>query len=41
MHDIVHVQIVFINGGWSMHDEACTHYVSMVENTVLSLSLPP
>ena len=22
-------------GGWSMHDEACTHYVSMIENTGL------
>mmetsp|Transcript_3417 Transcript_3417/g.9779 ORF Transcript_3417/g.9779 Transcript_3417/m.9779 type:complete len:702 (-) Transcript_3417:135-2240(-) len=28
-------QIVFINGGWSMHDEACTHYISMIENTAL------
>jgi len=26
-------QLQFINGGWSMHDEACTHYVSMIENT--------
>jgi alpha-mannosidase len=28
-------QLQFINGGWSMHDEACTHYVSMIENTAL------
>jgi len=28
-------QLQFINGGWSMHDEACTHYVSMIENTGL------
>ena len=28
-------QLVFINGGWSMHDEACTHFVSMIENTAL------
>mmetsp|Transcript_22531 Transcript_22531/g.50755 ORF Transcript_22531/g.50755 Transcript_22531/m.50755 type:complete len:1065 (-) Transcript_22531:1137-4331(-) len=26
-------QLEFINGGWSMHDEACTHFVSMIENT--------
>ena len=30
-------QLQFINGGWSMHDEACTHYVSMIENTVSEL----
>ena len=22
----------FINGGWSMHDEACTHYEDMINN---------
>lgn len=22
----------FINGGWSMHDEACTHYEDIINN---------
>ena len=28
-------QLHFANGGWVMHDEACTHYVSMVDQTTL------
>ena len=25
-------QLEFVNGGWSMHDEACTHYEDMINN---------
>eukprot|EP00347_Sterkiella_histriomuscorum_P000869 403374211 len=25
-------QLEFVNGGWSMHDEACPHYEDMIEN---------
>ena len=25
----------FINAGWSMHDEACTHYEDMINNMML------
>ena len=25
-------RLEFINGGWSMHDEACTHYEDMINN---------
>ncbi len=25
-------QLEFINGGWSMHDEACPHYEDMINN---------
>ena len=25
-------QIEFVNGGWSMHDEACTHFDDMINN---------
>lgn len=25
-------QLEFANGGWSMHDEACTHYDDMINN---------
>jgi len=28
-------QLGFVNGGWSMHDEACTHYVGMIDQTAL------
>jgi len=26
-------QWTFVNGGWSMHDEACTHYMGMIDQT--------
>ncbi len=25
-------RLEFVNGGWSMHDEACTHYEDMINN---------
>ena len=25
-------RLEFVNGGWSMHDEACTHYEDMLDN---------
>ena len=25
-------RLEFVNGGWSMHDEACTHYEDMIDN---------
>lgn len=25
-------QLEFVNAGWSMHDEACSHYEDMIEN---------
>eukprot|EP01012_Entosiphon_sulcatum_P033578 TRINITY_DN4250_c0_g1_i1.p1 TRINITY_DN4250_c0_g1~~TRINITY_DN4250_c0_g1_i1.p1 ORF type:complete len:989 (-),score=171.07 TRINITY_DN4250_c0_g1_i1:1004-3946(-) len=28
-------QLVFINGGWCMHDEAAAHYIAMVDQTTL------
>jgi len=28
-------QLVFLNGGWVMHDEAGSHYVSMIDQTTL------
>ena len=28
-------RLAFINGGWSMHDEACTHYDDMMNNMML------
>ena len=28
-------QLEFINGGWSMHDEACPSFVDMLDNTAL------
>lgn len=28
-------QLEFINGGWSMHDEACPTFVDMIDNTHL------
>ena len=28
-------QIVIVNGGWVMHDEAASHYVSMIDQTTL------
>ena len=32
-------QLEFINGGWSMHDEACPSYVDMIDNTALGARL--
>lgn len=28
-------QLVFINGGWCMHDEGATHYIDMIDQTAL------
>ena len=28
-------QLEFINGGWSMHDEACPSFVDMLDNTAV------
>jgi len=28
-------QLEFINAGWSMHDEACTHYEDMINNMMI------
>ncbi len=28
-------QLEFINGGWSMHDEACPTFIDMIDNTHL------
>jgi len=28
-------QLEFFNGGWSMHDEACPHYMDMIDQTTL------
>ena len=25
-------RLEFVNGGWSMHDEACAHYEDMINN---------
>lgn len=32
-------QLEFINGGWSMHDEACPTFVDMLDNTALGQRL--
>jgi hypothetical protein len=32
-------QLEFINGGWSMHDEACPSYIDMLDNTALGQRL--
>ena len=28
-------RLEFLNGGWSMHDEACTHYEDMINNMMI------
>ena len=28
-------QLEFVNAGWSMHDEACTHYEDMINNMMI------
>jgi len=28
-------RLIFVNGGWSMHDEASSHYLSMIDQTTL------
>ncbi|CDW90125.1 glycosyl hydrolases family 38 protein [Stylonychia lemnae] len=28
-------RLEFLNGGWSMHDEACTHYEDMINNMLI------
>ena len=30
-------RLEFANGGWSMHDEACTHYDDMMNNMMIGL----
>ncbi|KAL7572841.1 hypothetical protein ACA910_014693 [Epithemia clementina (nom. ined.)] len=32
-------QWTFVNGGWSMHDEACAHFMGMVDSTTLGHDL--
>ena len=32
-------QLEFINGGWSMHDEACPSFIDMLDNTALGQRL--
>ena len=32
-------QLEFINGGWSMHDEACPSFIDMLDNTHLGQRL--
>ena len=32
---IANQQLTFVNGGWSMHDEASTHYMGMIDQTTL------
>jgi alpha-mannosidase len=32
---IANEQWSFVNGGWCMHDEACTHYIGMMDQTTL------
>lgn len=32
---IANRQLIFVNGGWCMHDEAATHYASMIDQTSL------
>jgi hypothetical protein len=28
-------RLEFVNAGWSMHDEACTHYEDMINNMMI------
>jgi Glycosyl hydrolases family 38 N-terminal domain len=35
---VANQQLVFLNGGWCMHDEASTHFVSMIDQTTLGHS---
>ena len=28
-------RLEFVNGGWSMHDEACPHYEDMINNMMI------
>lgn len=32
---IANEQLIFLNGGWCMHDEAATHYMGMIDQTTL------
>ena len=32
---VANKQLIFVNGGWCMHDEAATHYVGMIDQTTL------
>lgn len=32
-------QLEFVNGGWSMHDEACPTFIDMIDNTALGQRL--